>query len=115
MKFASEVEDHMKKHPWPGNIRELRNVVRRAAIQASENVVEKITFSKVDADLKATTTLAAPVSAGEDQIVPMGQMERHAIEKAYLSSNQNVVKAAQQLGISRATMYRKLKQYDIES
>lgn len=114
MKFATEVEDHMKKHPWPGNIRELRNVVRRAAIQASENVVDKITFSKVDADLKATAPLAAPVAAGDDQIVPMGQMERHAIEKAYLSSNQNVVKAAQQLGISRATMYRKLKQYDID-
>lgn len=115
MTFSAEVEDHLKKHSWPGNIRELRNVVRRAAIQASGNVVESITFSKVDADIKPSASLSAPITAGEEQIVPMGQMEQQAIETAYHSTNQNVIKAAQQLGISRATMYRKLKQYDIDT
>lgn len=115
MSFSSEVKDHLKKHTWPGNIRELRNVVRRAAIQAESDEIQEITFSKVDSDIQSTTMLSAPITAGEERIVPIGQMEKQAIETAFLSTNQNVIKAAQQLGISRATMYRKLKQYAIDS
>lgn len=115
MTFTTEVQDQLKNHSWPGNIRELRNVVRRAAIQSMESLVESVTFSMVETAASPPPSLSAPIEAGGEAIVPMGQMEREAIESAYQASHQNVIKAAQQLGISRATLYRKLKKYEIDS
>jgi two-component system, NtrC family, response regulator AtoC len=58
---------------------------------------------------------AAPVLAiaGDAEIVPLEDLKRHAIEKAYQLCDGNVDRAAVELGIGRATMYRLLKKYDI--
>lgn len=111
--IGDEVKQIFKSHDWPGNIRELKNVIRRAAIREPGQMISEITFSNINSDHEASQT--RPVSrSGDDTpaVIPFDLVEKQAIENAYLSTDPNVVRAARLLGISRATMYRKLKQYD---
>jgi len=116
MQFSVEVQELMKNHPWPGNIRELKNVVRRAALRAEGNMINEITFSNIES--KTEMNLPQPVSTGspvpQEDIIPFEQLEKQAIEKAFYAADSNAVEAARLLGISRATIYRKLKQFGIE-
>lgn len=113
MTFAQEIKDQILKHSWPGNIRELKNAIRRAAIRADDQIVKAISFSNIESPSSSSRSLKASIVDSDENVVPFEEMERNAIENAYSSTKQNVIKAARLLGISRATMYRKLKQYDI--
>ena len=112
-------------YSWPGNVRELRNVVRRAAIRAQGDVVDDVMLSDIEEKLAVPKVGAASATerepgqavtpeAGESEIVPMDKIEEQAIKRAYLLSDRNAIEAAKLLGISRATMYRKLKKFGIE-
>ncbi|MCK4754783.1 MAG: sigma-54-dependent Fis family transcriptional regulator, partial [Calditrichia bacterium] len=51
----------------------------------------------------------------DGEFTPLDEIEKQAIEKAYFHSDRNAAEAAKLLGISRATMYRKLKQFGYET
>ena len=93
----------LKAYPWPGNVRELRNVLERAVMLARGSALTAQLF----ADLRgpARTTLLEP-AGGLDGI----KME--TIRSALKRTSGNVNKAAKELGISRATVYRKIKRMD---
>jgi len=116
IRFSEEVQEIMKTYHWPGNIRELKNVVRRAALRVDGNIITEITFSNIESDTHEK--IKQPVTAGSrensDQIVPFEQVEMQTIERAFVAADRNAVEAARLLGISRATVYRKLKQFGIE-
>ncbi len=112
--FHDRVLEQLRSHHWPGNIRELKNVVRRAAIQEVSELISEIAFSNIDSDPRELQKSFFKPGDGQNQVVPFEAVERQAIENAFATTNQNVIKAARLLGISRATMYRKLKQYDLE-
>lgn len=110
-------------HSWPGNIRELRNVIRRAAIRSRSSEIEEITISELDAGIRPEEAKTVgrgfrPAEHNEpgltDDILSLYIIEREAIQKAYKSANHNTAEAAKILGISRATLYRKLKKLGIE-
>ena len=65
-----------------------------------------------DAFPPMAVTEAAPAPAPDD-IVPLDEMKRRAVERAYAACDQNAERAAAELGIGRATMYRLLKKYDL--
>jgi len=115
MEFTEGVKDLLKSHNWPGNIRELKNVIRRAAIRESGQTVSQVTFSNIEGEHPTTTPFSSASNTDSKRVIPFDQVEKQAIENAFQSTDQNVVRAARLLGISRATMYRKLKQYDIET
>jgi DNA-binding NtrC family response regulator len=102
MSFSSAALDVLTRHPWPGNIRELRNVVIRAAVLAigTEICVE-------DLPLEQAGLRDEPPAAGSIE-----GMERKMIFDALHSTNGHQQKAAAKLGISRRTLSRKLKIYD---
>ena len=88
---------------WPGNIRELQHTIEKAVILCDGNVIRpKDIFIK-----QAWKPQSIP-------IVPnLEEVERQAIETAILQNNGNLTAAAEQLGVSRQTLYNKLKRFKI--
>ena len=105
--IAPEAMHMLIRHCWPGNVRELENVIERAVILASGDMV---------------TQEILPVSVRGEQFVRAGtgtpltvieQLERDAIIQAMIACAGNRTMAAEQLGMSRRSLYNKLKEYGI--
>lgn len=98
------------KHDWPGNVRELRNVIDRAILLETTN---KIGLSSLV--INPDTALDAP--AGLTSVGPgdfsLQRAERELIARALKETDWQKTRAAALLGITRATLYAKVKQYDI--
>jgi DNA-binding NtrC family response regulator len=100
--LAPDALEAMERYAWPGNVRELRNVMERAVLLATNGVVHA-------ADLP----LGGPASAGgrADPMVPLDDVERRHIESVLTHVNWHQGKAAEILGISPKTLYRKIREY----
>jgi two-component system response regulator AtoC len=106
LKFSAEALRALQSHSWPGNVRELRNVVAKVAMAASG---PEIGADGVLAELSAEQQKAAiPVPTGDLQ-----DMERQMVLKALENTGGHRAKAAEQLGISRRTLTRKIGEYKI--
>ena len=106
--FSSQAITALLAHPWPGNIRELRNLVAKMAM---ESTGAEIDFSRLTAALTGEPsalrqTASMPVSN-------LDSMEEQMIIKALERTGGQRTQAAEQLGISRRTLSRKLKEYNI--
>lgn len=119
-RFSKNAIQSMAQYSWPGNIRELKNIVRRTAVRVNTDLIDEVEFgkfeekSRVEEDKSGTATWVKARSTN-GEFTPLDEIEKQAIEKAYLHSDRNAAEAAKLLGISRATMYRKLKQFGYES
>ena len=106
--FSSEAISALLSHPWPGNIRELRNLVARVAMESSGS---EIGFAKVTAAISGE-----PTALRQTASLPasnLESMEEQMIIKALERTGGQRALAAEQLGISRRTLSRKLKEYNI--
>jgi transcriptional regulator of acetoin/glycerol metabolism len=120
-----EAFQRLLSYPWPGNIRELRNVIRTALAICDEGVVRLIDLpaelrlfdaaSPVATALVAERTLpvAALPPAADACGSPLLAAERIAILQAVEHCRWNMTLTARQLGMSRNSLYRKLKRHDI--
>lgn len=107
-----QVLDIFMKYHWPGNVRELENTIEYAVNMCNG---KRITTADLPKRLIGRGGLCHPNK--EESIVPIRELERRAIEKAITycnCKNQNTGDAARALGISRATLYRKIKEYGIK-
>lgn len=104
--FSREARDFLLRYSWPGNIRELQNVIERATILAKGESVrlEDLGVAPVDAGS------GGRLRAGDD--VTVDELERAHIE-AILASAPSLDNAAKTLGIDASTLYRKRKRYGI--
>jgi DNA-binding NtrC family response regulator len=99
-------------YDWPGNIRELENVIERAAILCRDD-----TIRPEDLSLPNTTAAMTAGPAGEGKIgspVPLKEIERVHIEGVLRNMKGNKAESAKILGISLKTLYTKLQQYQIK-
>jgi DNA-binding NtrC family response regulator len=101
--FDEKALDQIEKHAWNGNIREMENRIERAVILCENN---HITVS--DLDLEQITTY----EENQDDI-QLSAVEKTAIEKILTKNNNNISKTAEELGLSRASLYRRLEKYNI--
>ena len=112
------VSELIKKHDWPGNVRELENAMVYAVINVQSEIIETQDTPE-DISLKgelkyATESIVNNDNDEGDEVFPsLSDVEKRAITKALSKSDGNVVLAACLLGISKSTIYRKLKEYDI--
>jgi DNA-binding NtrC family response regulator len=99
--------DQLLRHSWPGNIRELRNVLERAMIVARGS--RQIAIEHLPPDVRRSGGAAA-------SHVPrtLHDVERAHIERTLRAHNENRTRAARELGISRATLINKIKEYQLD-
>jgi two-component system, NtrC family, response regulator AtoC len=106
--FSGQAVSALLSHAWPGNIRELRNLVAKMAMESSSSEID---FSKLSA-----TLTGEPTALRQTASLPVGNldsMEEQMIIKALERTGGHRTLAAQELGISRRTLSRKLKEYSI--
>jgi DNA-binding NtrC family response regulator len=112
--LAPDAQKALQQYSWPGNIRELRNVLERALLLSDSKV---LTCKDLPFDnLGALATKSPPVKAAS---IPSGRFtladnERHYIEKVLQEEQGRVEQAAKRLGVSRNSLYLKVKKYGIQ-
>ncbi len=124
--FSPEAEAAISAYSWPGNVRQLQNVIRNIVVlNDGDEVAEDMLPPPLDAVLSGPPafgvidkeaspgasdrqTAARMAAAGPDQLIrPLAEVERETIERAITICGGNIPKAAQHLGISASTIYRK--------
>lgn len=103
--FEEKVLKKIEKHAWNGNIREMENRIERAVILCENNCI-----TTSDLDLEQITTY----EENQDDI-QLSTIEKTAIEKSLSKNNNNISKTAEELGLSRAALYRRLEKYNIST
>jgi len=93
-------------HEWPGNVRELENCLERVVASGYDQVVHA-----KDISLDHRLSILDPKLHSKDQIVPLKELERHAILRAVSANDGDKMTAARLLGIGKTTLYRKLDRY----
>ena len=94
---------------WPGNVRELENAIERAVALGSGPILH---VGDLPTNLQYGTGERMPQS---DELLPLDELERRAILRALREAAGDKLAAARLLGIGKTTLYRKLKQYDVQS
>ena len=92
----------LKKYPWPGNVRELQHAIERAVIMADSSSLQESDF------------LFSRKSEGPStDSLNLDEVEKTAVQKALQLHNGNISKAADELGLTRASLYRRMEKYGI--
>ena len=110
--LSERVEDipPLMRYPWPGNIRELRNVLIRALSLCQDN---QITLTDLPSELRQQAVAESAGTDGKLQSV-VKNSEAQTIILALGDHHWNVAKTARALGISRASMYEKMRKFSIK-
>ncbi|MCC6287047.1 MAG: sigma-54-dependent Fis family transcriptional regulator [Chitinophagaceae bacterium] len=124
--FEPEVLELFEKYSWPGNLREFRNVIRRAALLTSTPLINASVLPQeiiqpsasfydrtTETQQSASTASAAPLKA-PDLKEAASQAEYETILKVLKQVNYNKTKAAEILKIDRKTLYNKIKDYETQ-
>jgi DNA-binding NtrC family response regulator len=103
--------DLLRQHAWPGNIRELRNVLERAALLSDDLV---LTATDIRAAIGTFTPVARPADMNVDPLPhetfsqARARFDRQLIETTLAQCGGKVVEAAERLGLGRSTLYKKM-------
>ena len=113
----------MRKHRWPGNIRELRNVVNQAVLLSESETISSLSFPVIDSapddSREEGVRDFSNQYSGKEISLPeavnqfTGEFEADLIREALIRNHGNKTRTAAVLGISRKTLSRKLERYHL--
>ncbi len=106
LQLAPAAEKALQDYPWPGNIRELRNVLERAVLLSDKKIL-------ATEDLLFSSGVVGEVTLDESKLT-LREMEQQHIIRVLRQEQGHVETAARTLGIPRSTLYQKIKRYQIE-
>jgi len=98
----------LAQHAWPGNIRELRNVLERAALLSDDLVLDAAEIRAAIGTFSPVARGAVETVEGETFAAARERFDRQVIAAALKACAGNVVDAAQRLGLGRSTLYKKM-------
>ena len=103
----SDVMEIFMNYPWPGNVRELENTIEYAVNMSSDDIIHTEYLPKRLLNIVSENNVHI-----KSVIVPIRELEKTEIQRALeLYKNENISEVAAALGLSRATLYRKIKEY----
>ena len=110
--FPNYIINELCDYDWPGNVRELRNVIIRAMVLSKEDIVKSECITK---DILNTNINVVKKDNSKSLKTSVNEIEKKFIMSALAKNDFNKSKTAQDLGIPRMTLYRKLKEFTKES
>jgi transcriptional regulator with PAS, ATPase and Fis domain len=102
--FEEKAVEKIEQHAWKGNIREMENKIERAIILCDNNCI-----SVSDLDLDEIMTFEE-----NQEEAQLCHIEKIAIEKILTKNNHNISKSAEELGLSRAALYRRIEKFNLQ-
>jgi DNA-binding NtrC family response regulator len=112
-RLSDEAREKLCAYHWPGNVRELKHTMERAAIMAEGPVLQPADFN-FSAPMQAPQNGAS--ESGEDlgvDTLNLDDIEQAAVRKALSKHGGNISRAAEELGISRKALYRRIEKYGL--
>ena len=109
--IAADARRVLTVYPWPGNVRQLRNVVESMVILADG---EKLTLADVPPEVNRRPEDVADAALGQLAGIPIDQAEKQLIRNTLRMVDGNREQAARILGIGERTLYRKIKEYGLK-
>lgn len=109
---SAEAMRELQEYSWPGNIRELRHAVERAVILSEGDRLELSDFILQERE-KVSNSNSSTTAQDDFDSYNLADIERWAIRKAMTKHQGNISKAADELGLTRAALYRRLAKYDL--
>jgi len=111
--FSPEALAQMQKYRWPGNIRELKNVVERAVVLSRGKYIEAEDLALTNL-ATAGDSAEVPLSPAPFEAVPLSEIERRHIIATLGATGWNKSRTSTILGIERSTLDRKIRRYEIK-
>lgn len=103
MKLGAEALQKLERYSWPGNVRELQHMIERAVILGDSRILKPGDFPvKEPAKSRANTNT-----------LNLENIEANTVRRALEANDYNISRAAKELGLSRAALYRKMQKHDI--
>jgi transcriptional regulator with PAS, ATPase and Fis domain len=102
--LSNDVIKQIQKHQWPGNVRELQHAIERAVILSQTDTLQPEDFKGLR---------LANESTNQIETLQLEEMEVLLIKKAMQKYNGNITETARELGLTRASLYRRLEKYGI--
>ncbi len=114
-RFGVAAQNRLRNYPWPGNIRELKNLVHRLLIQGGP---EEIRLEEIEREIAAKTPADEPLVKQDLLALPLREAREH-FERAYLTQqlqlcNGKVGQLAKRVGMERTHLYRKLRSLGVD-
>jgi two-component system nitrogen regulation response regulator NtrX len=114
-RFSVAAQNRLRNYPWPGNIRELKNLVQRLLIQQGD---EEIRLEEIEREITAQTPHDEPLVKQDLLSLPLREAREH-FERAYLTQqlqlcNGKVGQLAKRVGMERTHLYRKLRSLGVD-
>ena len=114
-RFSVAAQNRLRNYPWPDNVRELKNLVRRLLLTKSE---EEITLEEIEREISSASDSDEPLVKQDLLSLPLREA-REQFERAYLQQqlvlcNGKVGKLAQRVGMERTHLYRKLRSLGVD-
>lgn len=103
MVLSDKAIKKLENYSWPGNVRELQHAIEKAVILSDSNILEDYDFHTRRADDRNSVI----------DSITIEEMEKILIEKSLKKHNKNISIVAEELGITRPTLYSKMKKYEI--
>ncbi len=105
LKISSKAQRSLLKYKWPGNVRELQHGIEKAVILADEKILTEKSFA-LDKNINSQTDIL--------KIQTIEEMEKEMIVACLHKENGSMSNAAKRLGITRQTLYNKIRKYGVE-
>ena len=113
--ISDELMEKLINYPWPGNIRQLKNIITNAVLLCNDDIITEIELFKPSISRNNIDISNMDYKAGLKNITSkfVEQIEKQIIQKALNDYNRNLSKTAEALKITRKTLYEKIEKYSL--